>query len=422
MLVQYSVKNYKTFEREAKMSFVASKYYSEKAEENTVYFPQFGLTLLKGAVIYGANASGKSKLFDSMNFMKRFILSSSKDKQIHEPIEVDAFRLNVETENAPSTFEVIFIHKNEMYRYGFEATPQKVVTEWLYHRPKTKEKELFFRDEQQFEVHKDFKVKDLIENDRIRPNALLLSVAASWNDKMANIVLSWIEKNFIIMSGLREDEYIGYSIGQLKDEKSKSEILQFISHADLGIDDLTPKFVDIESLSKPLRNLFLKKQEEGIDILSDVYTSHKKFNAYKDISEMIRFSMDRDESSGTRKSFALSANILRALKEGEVLVIDELDAKLHPNLTRKIIELFNSKKTNPLSAQLVFNTHDTNLLDTDLFRRDQVWFTEKDRYGAASLFSLSDIKGVRKEDPLEKNYISGKYGAIPFLGDFDNGF
>jgi hypothetical protein len=132
--------------------------------------------------------------------------------------------------------------------------------------------------------------------------------------------------------------------------------------------------------------------------------------------------MDRDESSGTRKSFALSANILRALKEGEVLVIDELDAKLHPNLTRKIIELFNSKKTNPLSAQLVFNTHDTNLLDTDLFRRDQVWFTEKDRYGAASLFSLSDIKGVRKEDPLEKNYISGKYGAIPFLGNFDKLF
>jgi AAA15 family ATPase/GTPase len=428
MLVQFSVKNYKTFESEAKISFVASKYYAERVEDNVVDFPKFDLKLLKSAVIYGANASGKSKLFDSMDFAKRFILSSANDHQINEPIQVDSFRLNSATIKAPSVFEIIFIHKNEMYRYGFEVTTQKVVTEWLYHRPNSKEIELFFRDEQKFEIHPTkFKVKDLIDNNRIRPNALMLSAAASWNDKIASTVLSWVKDNFNIISGLKEQNYIGYSIGKLKENKTKNEILRLIKNADLGIDDLTPQILEADSLPKELPKelkeiLEKKMKEDGAEFASDVITSHKKFNATKEDSESTTFSMDDDESSGTKKYFALSGPILETLKNGEVLVIDELDAKLHPNLTHKIIELFNSKTKNPLNAQLLFNTHDTNLLDLNLFRRDQIWFTEKDRYGAASLYSLSDIKGVRKEDPLEKNYISGKYGAIPFLGDFDKLF
>ena len=180
-----------------------------------------------------------------------------------------------------------------------------------------------------------------------------------------------------------------------------------------------------KGLPKELREMLEKKmKEDGVVFASDsdVLTSHKIFNENRENKENTNFSMNDDESSGTQKYFALSGPILETLKKGKVLVIDELDAKLHPNLTHKIIGLFNSKTKNPLNAQLLFNTHDTNLLDTNLFRRDQIWFTEKNRYGAASLYSLSDIKGVRKDDPLEKNYISGKYGAIPFLGDFDKLF
>lgn len=429
MLVEFSVKNYKTFESEAKISFVASKYYAERIEDNVTDFPKFDLKLLKSAVIYGANASGKSKLFDSMDFAKRFILSSAKDSQINEPIQVDSFRLNSATIKAPSVFEIIFIHKNEMYRYGFEVTPQKVVTEWLYHRPNSKEIELFFRDEQHFEIHPTkFKVKDLIANNRIRPNALMLSAAAAWNDQLASTVLSWVKDNFNIISGLKEENYIGYSIGKLKDTTTKNEILKLIKNADLGIDDITPQILEADNLPKALpkelrRMLEKKILEDGEEIISgDVITAHKKFDSNKEETEPTIFSMEKDESMGTKKYFALSGPILETLKKGEVLVIDELDAKLHPNLTHKIIGLFNSKTKNPLNAQLLFNTHDTNLLDPNLFRRDQIWFTEKDRYGAASLYSLSDIKGVRKEDPLEKNYIAGKYGAIPFLGDFDKLF
>ncbi len=423
MLVQYTVKNYKTFESENKISLVASNYYSEREEDNTIFLPHFGIRLLKSAVIYGANASGKSKLFESMGFVKNFILSSSKDKQINELIEVDEFKLNSSTDDSPSLFEIIFILKNEMYRYGFEATKQKIVSEWLFIRPKTKEIELFYRNEQHFKIHeKKFKVKDLIDNDRIRPNALLLSTAALFNDKVASLVVNWVANNFNIISGLREENYIGFSIGKLKNEKSKNEILRFIKNADLNIDDLSPKFADYNDLPKDLRLLYDKKRSMGIELFSDVFTFHKKFNQTKDNYTLIKFSMDDDESSGTRKYFALSGPILETLQNGETLVIDELDAKLHPNLTKKIIELFNCKIKNPKNAQLIFNTHDTNLLDADNFRRDQIWFTEKNRYGATSLYSLSDIKGVRKDDLLEKNYISGKYGAIPFLGNFEKLF
>jgi len=423
MLVQYTVKNFKTFETEAKLSLVASKYFSEREEDNTIYYPQFDIRLLKSAVIYGANASGKSKLFESFNFFKNFILSSSKDKQINEPIDLEEFKLNTETENQPSFFVIIFIYKNEIYRYGFEATKSRIISEWLYYRPKTKEVELFYRNEQEFEIHeKKFKVKDLIDNNRIRPNALLLSTAAHFNDKIAGLIVNWIADNLNVISGLREEDYIGFSIGKLKNEKNKNEILNFIKNADLNIDDLSTKFTDYDDLPKELKIIYDKKREDGIEFFSDVHTYHKKFNKTKDNNTLIKFSMDYDESSGTKKYFALSGPILETLKNGEILIIDELDAKLHPNLTKKIIELFNSKDKNPKNAQLIFNTHDTNLLDTDIFRRDQIWFTEKDRYGAAVLYSLSDIKGIRKEDLLEKNYISGKYGAIPFLGNFEKLF
>ncbi len=427
MLVQYSVENYKIFEQEAKISFVASKYYHEKDAENVVDFPNFGLKLLKSAVIYGANASGKSKLFESMNFAKGFTLSSSKDQQVDEFIPVEAFKFSTETIAAPSVFEFIFIHNEQMYRYGFEITTEKIILEWLYVRSKMKETELFFREEQNFKVNYNyFNIEDLIERQRVRPNALLLSTAAFWNDKLAVTLLGWFKNKFNVISGLKEQHYIGYSIGKLQDKTTKNEIFKFIKDADLGIYDLSPQLFEVEQLpiqiSKHIKTLLTKKKENGAEWFSDVITTHKKFNADKQEVENVTLSMDEDESSGTRKYFALSGPILETLKRGGTLIIDEMDAKLHPNLTRKLIGLFNSATTNPHRAQLLFNTHDTNLLDIELFRRDQIWFTEKDRYGAAKLYALSDIKGVRKDDPIEKNYIEGIYGAIPFLGDFNSLF
>ena len=161
--------------------------------------------------------------------------------------------------------------------------------------------------------------------------------------------------------------------------------------------------------------------ENKKELISDVLTTHKKYNSLKKAYDTVHFSLDDDESSGTKKFFALTGPILDVLENGDILVVDELDSKLHPNLVGKIVSLFNSKELNQKNAQLIFNTHNTNLLKEDLFRRDQIWFTEKNKYGASKLYSLADFKSdsVRKSEPFEENYIRGKYGAIPFLSSFD---
>jgi AAA15 family ATPase/GTPase len=175
-------------------------------------------------------------------------------------------------------------------------------------------------------------------------------------------------------------------------------------------------------MPKELKEFIIKKSEEDdAEFLSDILTSHRKYNSNREFTGFTNFSLDDDESFGTRKFFALTGPVLDSLENGNPLLIDELDSKLHPNLVCKIVSLFNSKTHNPKNAQLLFNTHDTNLLSSGLFRKDQVWFTEKNRYGEAKLYSLSDFKSseVRKTEAFEENYIRGKYGAIPFLGDFE---
>ncbi len=424
MLIQFSVKNYKIFADEVKISMVASK--DDTLRENNVFDSGFGHHLLKSAVIYGANASGKTKLIKAMGFMRNLV-ENSGTYQSNGKINVENFRLNTQNEKEPSLFEVIFIEKNEMYRYGFEVTKEKIISEWLFVRQnndKPKETELFYRNEQNFEYNKaKFKVKNLIDDDKVKHNTLLLSRADVDNEKTAKKVFHWITDKWRTISGLNSNNYLGFTASKLEDQVFKNQIISFLKDADLGIQDLKPKLMDLEDLPKQLQELILKESEgKGTKIYADVTTFRKKYNGLKEPIGLVEFSMEDDESSGTGKYFALSAPILDSLLNGHIFVVDELDAALHPNLVCKIVELFNSPKTNPKNAQLIFNTHNTNLLspDAQLFRRDQIWFTEKNHYGGATLYSLADFKTdtVRKEDNYEKNYISGRYGAIPFLGDF----
>ncbi|TAH22676.1 MAG: ATP-binding protein [Cytophagales bacterium] len=425
MLIQFSVKNYKTFADEVKISMVASK--DDTLKEKNVFDSGFGYDLLKSAVVYGANASGKTKLIEAMGFMRKLIEKSSGYNSTQK-IDVQPFRLNTQNEKEPSLFEVIFIEDdNKMYRYGFEVTKEKIISEWLFMRQnngKPKETELFYREEQNFEYNKaKFKVKNLIDNDRVKHNTLLLSRADVDNEKTANKVFHWITDKWRTISGLNSNNYLGFTASKLEDQVFKNQIISFLKDADLGIQDLKPKLMDLEDLPKQLQELILKESEgKETKLFSDVTTFRKKYNELKEPIGLVEFSMEDDESSGTGKYFALSAPILDALLNGNIFVVDELDAALHPNLVCKIVELFNSSLTNPKNAQLIFNTHNTNLLSPDakLFRRDQIWFTEKNHYGAAILYSLADFKTdkVRKEDNYERNYILGKYGAIPFLGDF----
>lgn len=428
MLLQFSIKNFRTFKEKATLSLVASNYDKDTREtDNVNQDAKFNLRILKSAVVYGANASGKSKLFEALMFMKRFVNISSKDSQKGDKIDVEAFSLNNESKKLPTEFEVIFTYKNINYRYGFEADKKKIVSEWLYYKPKTKEIELFYRDGKKFETHeRNFsKGNTVIKEGLVRENALLVSVAAQFNDSTCISVIEWFE-NLNIISGLNEGGFKNNTIEKIKSNKDKFKILEFLKAADLGIQDIQYEEFSLGELPEELKEKFkeLKEQMKDFDpeAFSDISTLHNVYDNNRKNTGKAKFSVSRDESNGTKKFLFLSGTIIDVLENGGILIGDELDSKLHPNLVCKIVSLFNSKESNKKNAQLIFNTHDTNLLSSGLFRRDQIWFTDKNKYGEAKLYSLADFKSdeVRKTESFEENYIRGKYGAVPFLGFFDN--
>ncbi|SFD79458.1 ATPase/GTPase, AAA15 family [Chitinophaga sp. CF118] len=427
MFVQLSIANFLSFKEEITFSMVSSSLKDKKIEEEDVIFQPFEsvrFNLLRSAVIYGANASGKSNFCKALKFMRWFVLNSSTSTQVGEPIDILNFKLSSETEHTPSYFEIIFIKNDFQYRYGFEADTKRVVTEWLFQKKlktKSKELEIFYRHENEpISLHSKFKIgHDLVIKNMIRPNALLLSVAAQFNDQIANEIFEWF-RDFKVLSGLTDENYLSYTMNLLQNESYRQRIIDFTKYADLGIDDLQINATETaDEYAEEGWMLFeppARKPTIGKEINS-LISIHQKFDVNSVEIEPVQFHFNKDESHGTIKYFGLAGPILDTLDNGKVLAIDELDSKLHPLLTEKIISLFNSPVTNPKNAQLIFTTHDTNLLSTNQFRRDQIWFTQKNRYGASDLYALSTYK-VRNDASFEKDYLQGRYGAIPALRNF----
>lgn len=422
MLIEFSVGNFRSFQKRVTLSMVASNIRSRDRDldEHNVFAIGDKVRLLKTAAIYGANASGKSNLVRALRFMRRFVLNSSKDAQAQDRIRVEPFKLSTKTENAPSSFEIVFLLGGTRYRYGFEADSKTIKSEWLFYVPSTKEAKLFTRDKSDFSVASGFKEgSDLPE--KTRSNALFLSVVAQFNGAISQRILEWFEK-LQVMSGLEDSAYRDFTIDEYENNILTEQITSFVRRMDVGIDAISIEKQNLLTMGfRPeiFDSLFTPEgKEQALKTLTDlraVKTLHKKFGKDQIQVGAEQFDLDANESEGTQKIFALSGPLLDALKTGNVLVIDELDARLHPLITLEVIRLFNSEKTNPNNGQLIFTTHDTLLLNNKNFRRDQIWFAEKDRYGATDLYSLVEIK-VRNDASFEKDYISGKYGAIPFIG------
>ena len=375
MIIQFSVENFRSIMEPATLSLVASPLKDARVATEDVMFDIDGVdvSLLKSAVILGANASGKSNVIKALDFFKSYIIDSFKNLQAGEEIGVEAFRLNTDSAKAPSSFEMIFILDGYQYRYGMDVSRESVHGEWLYRkacRKRAKEVELFFREGEEMKVHTSFSIAtDLVNRKMVRNNALLLSAAAQFNDP-------------------------NMAVNHLDDVEMRSRIVEFSKFADLGIEDI---------------------EKSDNHILS----RHLQYDANGVAKGETSFPFLSMESEGTIKYFSMAYPIIKALDNGSRLVIDEFDSKLHPVLTNRIISLFNSRETNPRNAQLIFTAHDTNILSSGLFRRDQIWFTQKDRFGATSLYSLSDYK-VRSDAPFEKDYLSGKYGATPIIGNLES--
>lgn len=440
MLVEFAFKNFLSFKDEVVFSFLSAKSIkesdiSEDGNSNILLMPDMNLKFLRVASVYGANGSGKSSLIKAMSFFRNMILWSSANDQLLTGFSNNQFRMDLASAKEPSSFQIIFIVNRVKYRYGFEVLDEQVISEWLFKQDLSSQKEsyCFKREMGVVQVNvKTFKDAKSLDN-LTRANALFLSTSAQFNVESAIIIKNWIGTRFNILSGI-SDETLNYTALQyLQNETMRCRILDFIKIIDLGILDISVKENFIEKLSDstvipndPLIKKILGGLNDAMNSTGkirelNIHAAHNKYSGDKIVDSVIL--PFQSESVGTIKIFALLGPWLDTLANGGVLVVDEFGSSIHTKLALELIRLFQSKLNNG-DAQLLVTTHDTNLLRKDVFRRDQIWFVEKDDHGVSDLYSLVEYKinqatSVRNDASFGKDYLLGKYGAIPYFGNIE---
>ncbi len=418
MLIEFTVKNFLSFREKTTFSLISTKG-GELRDSNT--FDPKALstpTLLKSGVIYGANAAGKSNFIKALRRMQALILLSAHESQANEALPITPFLLNPSYSRLPSEFEVTFFSEGVRYQYGFAATKERISEEWLLAYPKGRPQrwiERTYNDKTQaysWGAMSQLSGQKQVWQEATRDNALLLSTAMQLNSQQLKPVFNWFKK-ILHVSGIGGWDH-DYSIEQCKKAETKMAVVHFLKAADLDIEDIeleTEKF-NSNMLPKNMPDAIKKETEakfKGKPVVVNIMTTHLLPNG-----EQVLFDMG-DESDGTQKIFALAGPWLETLQHGYVLVIDELHDNLHPLMVKFLVSLFHNKETNPHNAQLIFTTHDTSILNQEVFRRDQVWFCEKDGDKSSRLNPLSDFSPRKKTENLEKGYLSGRYGALPYL-------
>ena len=419
MIVQFTVGNFLSFNAKQVLNLEAKGISELKTNICTLKTEK----ILRSMVIYGANSSGKSNLIKAMERMREVVLSSVRLNDSDE-LEYSPFLLSIETDSLPTFFEIIFWKESIRYRYGFEYNLRQIENEWLFAGKSEKsEKTLFIRTIEGIAVDAKYKEGVGIES-KTNNNRLFVSLVAQLGGPISKQILEFF-KNYNVLSGLDHNDYKGFTTRMLhKNLNGCEESLELYQKLKLGFQDIKAIESDFnlseipENLTDELR-IKLVKDFTGKRNIS-LKTVHNKYDKKGEIVDFVLFDKLKNESEGTNKIIDLSGPIFDTLKFGKALIIDELDAKLHPLITMRIVELFNSPISNTKNAQLIFATHDTNLLGEELFRRDQIWFTEKDEREQTELYSLYDFNlpdgsKVRNDSNLEKNYIRGRYGAIPFI-------
>ena len=415
MLVEFSVVNFRSMRDRQTLSMIKAKGH-EREQSNTFKAQAFReYELLRSAALYGPNAGGKSNFLKGLQTMRAIVTESAKDMQRGDPIPVTPFRLQNDTRKAPCEFEVTFIVDRVRYQYGFSADEERIHEEWLLAYPKGRSQRWFERiwnepeDKYRWEFGTHLSGEKQIWQKSTRTNALFLSTAVHLNSEQLQPVYDWFEDTLRIVgiAGLVP----GFS-ARLCDIGEKYRIMDFLHAADMDIEDIIVEKKPFDPLSLPddMPDEFkatLTKDLKDTQFL-DIKTIRKDLHG-----EAIAFDFDQ-ESDGTQKLFSFFGPWIDALENGYVLVIDELHSNLHPRLVQYLVDLFHSDETNPRNAQLVFTTHETSILSQDIFRRDQIWFCEKDKDHATTLYPLSDFS-PRKGEALEKAYLSGRYGGLPYI-------
>ena len=398
MLVNFTFKNFRSFRDEMTLSMEAASI----QELSEALVKSCDEELLPVAVMYGANSSGKSNVLKALKAMRDVLLNSVKLNP-KDKLDAEPFCLDLTSAEQPTSFEIQFTLNGSKFRYGFDYTANEILAEWLYEkRVGEREFELFLRSGNEFKISKTRFAEGNGKQDATPSNRLFVSLVAQLNGKLSQSILDWFS-SIEYISGMDGKEYAGKTLEMLfLNKQGATEIKQLFTETNLGFNELDIELED---------SVAMKMKAESV---------HNLYDADGTMVGVRTFSTDKMESEGTKKMIEIAGPLVDAILSGKILVVDELDAKLHPFLTRKIIGLFMDREINRNGAQLIFATHDTNLLNLQYLRRDQIWFTEKDKTDSTELYSLVEFRDdagnkVRNDRNIEKDYINGRYGAIPFM-------
>ncbi len=419
MLLRFGVTNHRSLRDRQALLLVASSL--DDSTAGLIECRQVpGDRLLPVLIVYGANASGKSNLVDAVRWMRHMVLYSHSRGEPDRHVPRTPFALDPAIATSPSHFEIDFIIDDVRYHYGFEATNTAFTAEWLFAFPNDRRQALFERNAMQFRFGRNLRGRNQVISELTRPNSLFLSAAA----QNGHEELTRISRYFQDMA---VDELSPYELAERIVERPLDDrIIRVLRAAGTGVvgyrvnpedasqkagqlnEDISPILDDLNAIMKKMADLYP-------DVLRRVANAGVLQMAHLGTGgESVYFELPQ-ESEGTQRLLRLLVPVFRVLDTGAVLVVDELDASLHTYACELVIALFSSPTTNPKGAQLIATTHDTNILRSSYLRRDQVWLTEKDPEGATHVYPLTDFR-TRKNDNIERGYLQGRYGAIPFSG------
>lgn len=412
MLLEFRLGNFRSFKSESAMSLIAST--DKSLRENTI---ETGISSLprvvRSAVVYGPNASGKSNFLRGLLLMRGMVVESASLPP-QSTFNIQPFRLDPETKDKPCLFEVTVSIDGVRYQYGFEATPNRITAEWLLVYQTNKSAVWFDRrrdeatDKDIYKLGSGLKGSKQVWRDATRPNALFLSTAIQLNSEALAPLYKWFAESLhVIQSGQMISDV--FTTEKIKDPIWERRVVDFLSSADIAISAIRAHEMDgFQTLLQinPAEGVVSEPRIEKGRILRPRFT-----HSVGETTAEMEF---EDESDGTQKLFALAGPLFEILQRGQVLVIDELDRSLHELLVRHFVRLFHDPEINTKGAQLIFTSHDSSLLEGNLLRRDQVWFVEKGNDLASYLTPLTEYS-ARKDEALDRGYRAGRYGAIPVI-------
>lgn len=417
MILRLRIQNFRSIRDSEEISFVATRL---SGLQEAIELDASGVSVLRSVAVYGPNASGKTNVMRAVAFMVDAVENSHRVWKPDAPIPVTPFLLDTASRERPSEFEVDLMLNSIRYRYGFAVTRAAVEREWLFSYPEGRQRLVFERDASSSEVRfgRSLRKRGRAITDVLRPNSLVVSAGAQFNVEEFAPVYEWFSNKVRTVTGSKR-ALTTWAANFCEIEEGKEVMRRVLRAADLGITDVSSTQTEVDQKFKDAFLAYLHasggspgRAQEFLEAMRDPVLLHRSADG-----SPVALAWE-DESEGTKTLFALMGALIPTIGDGGLLCIDELDASLHPLLARRLVRMFYSSETE--GSQLLFNTHDAQLLDSGVLRRDQVWFAEKDDAGATHIYPLSDFQ-PRPHEQLGKGYLMGRYGAIPFLGDWTLG-